>query len=92
MTQDEIIEVKEGIAQKATEVLINEPKPSGWMAWYRTHPHSYFSQVYTDFDFTKRDFYKCPAPLFVSKEEAIAAARKTMGNQGGEIRLVKVEL
>ena len=92
MTQDEIIEVKEGVAQKATEIIVNQPKPNGWMAWYRMSPQAYFSQVYTNFDYAKRDFFKCPAPLFESKEEAIAEARKAMRNEGGEIRLVKVEL
>ena len=91
MTQDEI-EIKEGIASKAAEVIVNQPKPSGWMAWYKLSPQAYFSQVYGNFDYSKRDFFKCPPPLFESREEAIAEARKTMKNEGGEIRLVKVEL
>jgi len=91
MTQDEI-QINEGTALKATEVIVNEPKPSGWMAWYRISPQAYFSQVYGDFDYSRRNFFKCPPPLFESREEAIAQARKTMKNEGGEIRLVKVEL
>ena len=91
MTQNEI-EIKEGIASKAAEVIVNQPKPSGWMAWYRLSPQTYFSQVYGNFDYSKRDFFKCPSPLFESREEAIAEARKTMKNEGGEIRLVKVDL
>ena len=92
MTQDDIIEIKEGTSQTSVEVIVNQPKPSGWMAWYRILPQAYFSQVYGNFDYSKRDFFKCPPPLFESREEAIAEARKTMKNEGGEIRLVKVEL
>jgi hypothetical protein len=91
MTQD-VIEIKEGTASKATEVIINQPKPSGWMAWYRMSPQAYFSQVYGDFNYSERNFFKCPYPLFESRAEAISAAQKIMRNEGGEIRLVKVEL
>ena len=91
MTEGEF-EITEGTASKVVEVVVNQAKPGGWMAWYRMSTASYFSQVYGDFDFTRRDFYKCPSPLFVSREEAVDAARKNMGNSGGEIRLVRIEL
>ena len=87
------IEIKEGQATQAAEVIITEARPSGWLAWFRFAPSDYFMQVYdTPSLKLDRDYYRCPYPLFPTKEIAIDAARHAMRERSGEVRIVKVTL
>lgn len=87
------IEVKEAAAEPAVEVLITEARPSGWMAWYRCGPSDYFNQVYDPPSLKlDRDYYRCPYPLFPTREDAIAAGRHAMRERGGELRVVQIRL
>jgi hypothetical protein len=87
------IEIKDGFAESAAEVHITAARPGGWMAWYRFSSTEYFNQVYdTPSLKLDRDYYRCPYPLFPTREAAIDAARHAMHERGGEVRLVKVNL
>lgn len=88
---DEIV-VSEGISSKAAEVIITEARPQGWMAWYRFAPSEYFNQAYGNFDNSQRNYFRCPYPLFPTREDAIDAARAYLRERSGEIRVVQVTL
>ncbi len=89
--KDEIV-VSQGVVSKAVEVHITEARPSGWMAWYRFSPSEYFMVAYGNFDHPARDAFRCPYPLFPTREDAIDAARQGMLERGGEVRVVQVTL
>ena len=88
---DEIV-VSQGVTSKAAEVLITEARPSGWMAWYRYSTSEYFMVAYGNFDNNQRDSYRCPYPLFPTREDAIEAARFSLRDRGGEVRVVQITL
>lgn len=88
---DEIV-FSDGVATKAAEVYITEARPSGWLAWYRFGPSDYFLAAYGNFDNHIRDSYRCPYPLFPTREDAIQAAREGLRERGGEVRVVQVTL
>lgn len=88
---DETIEIKEGSATPVTEIIISEPKPKGWLAFYRTTKESSFNIVYPT-DYTTRNWLACPSPLFVTREDAIDEVRRYAKHNGGEARLVMVTL
>lgn len=87
------IEIKEASATNAAEIIINQARPGGWMAWYRFGQTDFFNQVYekpnNNMD---RDYYRCPYPLFTSRDDAIDAAKYQLRGRGGEIRVVQVTL
>ncbi len=89
--KDEIV-VSEGISSKAAEVIITEARPQGWLAWYRFSQSEYFNQACGNFDNSQRNCFRCPYPLFPTREDAIDAARQNMRERGGEIRVVQVTL
>lgn len=87
------IEIKEGSVTQTAEVIIAEARPVGWMAWYRYSPTDYFSQVFdTPSIKIDRDYYRCPYPLFPTREDAIDAARYNLRERGGEVRVVRITL
>lgn len=87
------IEVTEGTATDAAEVVITAARPSGWMAWYRWSPDMYWNQVYPKPEhYTQRDYYRCPMPLLETREQAIEAAQYNLNGRSGELRLVKITL
>ena len=88
---DETIEMKEGQASGPTEIIITEPRPKGWLAFYRSSPISSCTTIYPS-DYSTRNYHLCPTPLFVSKESAIDEIRKYAKEMGGEARLVMVTL
>jgi len=91
MTQDEIIEMKEGSASNSTEIIITPPKAKGWLAFYRASEINQFNIVYPT-DYATRNYYACPSPLFATKDDAIDEIRKYAKEMGGEARLIMVTL
>jgi hypothetical protein len=91
MTQDEIIEMKEGSASAPTEIIITPPKAKGWLAFYRSSEISCFNAIYPT-DYATRNYHACPPPLFVTKDDAIDEIRKYAKEMGGEARLIMVTL
>ena len=93
----EAIEVKEASACEAAEIVITMARPSGWMAWYSSAQPDYtggvmWMQATLFYDASnKRDPYRCPYPLFETRQEAIDACAKSLPN-GGQIRVVKITL
>lgn len=91
------IEVKDSTASDAAEIIITPARASGWMAWYSSanpdHTGGYYwMQGYGAPDLNgKRDPYRCPYPLFETRQDAIDACAKSMPN-GGQIRMVKITL
>ena len=94
---NETIEVKDASENAAEEIIIKTARPSGYMAWYSSATPDYtggqyWMQATLFFDASnKRDPYRCPYPLFESRQEAIDACAKSMPN-GGQIRVVKITL
>ncbi len=87
------INISDSAATLAQEVIITEARPSGWMAWYRFSQSDYFNQVYDHAAASSaRDYYRCPYPLFPTREDAIESARHCLRERGGEVRVVKVTL
>lgn len=84
------IAVTDGSTADHAVVAIPEPQPSGWLAWSRFSAGEPWTFAYGDISL-QRDPYRCPSPLFETREAAIAAARKYM-SRGGEIRVVRVAL
>jgi hypothetical protein len=91
MKIDPAIELKEGVASAPTEVLITEPRPAGWLAFYRSHSISSFSIIYPS-DYSTRNYHICPSPLHTSRDTALDEIRKYAKEMGGEARLVMVTL
>lgn len=90
MTAD--IEVTEGQATAAAQVIVTQPRPTGWMAFYRYDKTNYFSHASDPNLGTARNYFRCPYPLFETKDAAIEAAKYWLRDQGGEVRLVEVRL
>jgi hypothetical protein len=85
------IEVTEGSASPPAKVLVQDAQAGGWLAWYRTNSQSTWSMVYDNNSANKtRDSYRCPYPLFATKEEAIEAGKQCFYGAGGELSLVRV--
>jgi hypothetical protein len=86
------IEVIEDIAI-ATEVILQPSKVEGYMAWTAGQfPPYYWSQAYAGVEQPgERDPYKCPYPLFPTREKALEACTKALP-QGGTCKLVKIVL
>lgn len=90
MTNIEVIETEVVPA----EVRIPIAKPSGWMAFYcpSSSMPPYWMQVIPEIvQGTVRDVYRCPYPLFTTKDEAVEQAMKSMSN-GGTVKVFKIEL
>lgn len=90
----EVIEIKELPVAKAAEVILPNAKAQGWMAWYApgSVESPYWMQAYPGVEqIGARDPYRCPHPLFISREDALAACAKALPN-GGQCRIVKIEL
>jgi len=86
------IEIKDTTASPASEVLIQEARPTGWFGWYRYSNSDYFNQVFDTHGNEHRDYHRCPYPLFQTREDVVEAARKCLQGRGGELRIVKVVL
>lgn len=85
------IELTEGSASPPVKALVQEAQAGGWIAWYRTSPQSSWSMVYDNNCANRiRDNYRCPHPLFPTKEEAIEAGKACFYGAGGELSLVRV--
>jgi hypothetical protein len=76
----------------AEEYIIPQAKAEGYMAWYSPNingPH-YWSQAFGPVEpVGERDPYKCPYPLFPTREKAIEAASRTL-QQGGICKIVRI--
>ena len=88
---DDAIEVQDILASPVAEVIISESRPTGCMGWYRTHPSTTFSLVYPTID-QNSDQYRCPYPLFPTREDVIEAAKRLSYGKGCELRIVRVML
>ena len=80
----------------ATEMRIPPAKASGYMAWYSTNVdvdgQHYWMQATNAYDALQtRDPYRCPYPLFATREEAIASCAKSLSN-GGTVKIVGIDL
>jgi len=88
---DETIELKEGSASAPVEIIISEPKPKGWLAFYRSSNLVSWNVIYPS-DYTNRNWLACPSPLFETRDDAIREVQKYAANSGGEARLILVTL
>jgi hypothetical protein len=86
------IELTQGTAKPAQTTLIQPPEASGWMCWYRMSPTTSWSQVY-EYRFNHiRDQYRCPYPLFETREDALESGRRCLGSSGGELKTIHIQL
>lgn len=85
------VEIKESRADAPIEVVISEARPKGWMAFYRQNNSCNFTSLYP-IDYTNRDWFMCPSPLFETREDAIKEISRYAKGQGGEARIVLVTL
>jgi hypothetical protein len=85
-----MIEVQELDPQPTTEILIPPPKPEGWLAFYRWDSSAQWSMVSAPVAATY-DRFRCPWPLFPTKQEAALAGQASLP-QGGTLKIVKVIL
>ncbi len=89
---NQVIDVEDVTASPATSVIVPEAQAGGYLGFYRsdrTISWNYISVF--DPPGTIRDYYRTPYPLFESREQLIEHAKKMMPN-GGELRIVKVQL
>ena len=87
------IEVKESVAEATIEVHVREATPQGYIAFVRPNNTGTYFQWVTGFEPNElRDYYRCPYPLFESKEKAMEAVKKYLSGNGGEARIIKVTL
>ena len=88
------VNVIEVTPSKTEELRIPYAKAQGWMAFTSigSDPDAMqvWSQVYGLHN-AERDMYRCPYPLFPTRDDAVAAAMKMLPN-GGSVKLFKVEL
>jgi hypothetical protein len=86
------IEVSEYSAQ-AKEVILPMAQAEGYMAWTTsTQPPHYWQQAYMNpTEMGNNDPYRCPYPLFPTREIAIAACARALPN-GGICKIVKITL
>lgn len=90
------IEIIDSPAAVASEVIVIAAKAQGWMAWYATGSieSPYWMQMFpmdNPAGSRSRDHYRCPYPLFRTREDALEACEKALPN-GGKCRVVKIEL
>lgn len=88
---DETIEMKEVCAHPPVELIISEPQPKGWLAFYRSSSVVSWNVIYPS-DYSNRNWLACPSPLFETRDDAIHEIQKYAKNSGGEARLVLVTL
>lgn len=88
---EQSIEIKEGVASAPVELVITEPRPKGWMAFYRANGASSFSLIYPS-DYSKRNWFTCPSPMHETRDDAIREVSLFAKDQGGEARIVLVTL
>ena len=78
-----------------TEVILPQAKSEGYMAWYCISNPGFsgvWTQAYPGVEpIGERDQYRCPYPLFVTREKAIEACGKMLPN-GGTCKIVKITL
>ena len=86
------IELTQATAKPAQTTLISPPEAAGWLCWYRSSPTTYWSQVYEHQANQIRDYYRCPYPLFETREVAIESGRRCLGSSGGELKTVHIQL
>ena len=86
------IEVSQGPTTPAQTTIIQPPQAAGWMCWYRTASTTYWSQVYDHRTNETRDYYRCPYPLFETRELALESGRRCLGSTGGELKTVYIQL
>lgn len=86
------IEVIEDSAE-AKEVIFPPAKAEGYMAWTTSaNPPYYWQQAYMNpTEMGQNDPYRCPYPLFPTRELAIAACARALPN-GGTCKIVKITL
>ena len=86
----EIIEVQSPVI---TEFKVQLPKAQGWTGFCTSDLNSpqMWLQLTPTYDPITRDVYRCPYPLFLTRESIIAAAEKNLVN-GGVLKLFKIEL
>ncbi len=88
------IEIQEGVAGEAAELIVQPAKAEGWLAFYSmaTGGPYYWMCAYPMYPAgVWADQHRCPNPLFLTREFAIDECRKHLPN-GGTIKLVKVAL
>lgn len=86
------IEISESVGE-VKEVILPAAKAEGYMAWTSSAcPPYYWSQAYMDAkDIGTADPYRCPYPLFPTREKAIEACARSLPN-GGTCKIVKITL
>lgn len=75
------------------EIILSQAKAEGYMAWATsTQPPHYWVQAYMNStDMGQNDPYRCPYPLFPTRELAIAACTRSLPH-GGTCKIVKIVL
>lgn len=86
------IELTQATAKPAQTTIVQPPEPAGWMCWYRNSTTTYWSQVYDHRHNETRDYYRCPYPLFETRELAVESGRRCLGSTGGELKTVYIQL
>lgn len=89
------IEVVEA-TPKAAEHVVPVAKAAGWLAFHSPNPNAdgthCWQQATIPYDpGYVRDMYRCPYPLFATKQDALDSCAKSLSN-GGSIRLFRIEL
>ena len=77
----------------AKEVIFPPAIAEGYMAWTTSsNPPHYWQQAYMNAnEMGKNDPYRCPYPLFPTREMAIEACARALPN-GGTCKIVKITL
>ena len=86
------IELTQATAKPAQTTLISPPEAAGWLCWYRTSTSTYWSNAYDHRINERRDYHRCPYPLFETREAALESGRRCLGSSGGELKTVHIQL
>ena len=87
-----MIDVLEGerITHAGKVMIAPSDKIKGWLCFYK-RPGGDWSACYPNFAKEgTRDWRRQPAPLHLSRDDALSVATAELGPAGGEVRLVEV--
>ena len=78
---------------KAEEYILQQSNAEGYIVWYSPNPPGgphMWTLVWPGMEQPgERDPYKCPSPLFMTREKAIEGATKSLP-QGGICKVVRI--